>query len=92
LVPVIGIAYAMVLMLVVSVGLLVTARNPQPEAMLPTLACNAETIQLWWDAQEIGLSQFAADASSASRTMPGERLMTRIATLRQFSDNATLRE
>jgi hypothetical protein len=88
---VIGIGCAMLLTMIVGIGLVVTARATQPEVVLPTFLptadCTSETIQTWWQAQETGLSQFAADASSASRTMPGERLTTQIDSLRQFRDN-----
>jgi len=53
-------------------------------AVIPTSDCTPETVQTWWGVQNIALDTFTQDASSASRTMPGERLNERLASLRQF--------
>lgn len=81
------------LVVVLSVGgfLLVSRSNRAvPTPVLPTLAviptsdCTLETVRTWWAEQNVALDTFVGDASSASRTMPGERLDERLASLRQF--------
>jgi hypothetical protein len=81
------------LVVVLSVGgfLLVSRSNRAvPTPVLPTLAviptsdCTPETVRTWWAEQNVALDTFTGDASSASRTMPGERLDERLASLRQF--------
>jgi hypothetical protein len=81
------------LIIVLSVGgfLLVSRSGREvPTPILPTLAvlptsdCTPETVRTWWGIQNIALDMFTQDASSASRTMPGERLNERLASLRQF--------
>ena len=53
-------------------------------AVIPTSDCTPETVRTWWGVQNVALDTFTGDASSASRTMPGERLDERLASLRQF--------
>lgn len=53
-------------------------------AVIPTSDCTPETVRTWWGVQNVALDTFTQDASSASRTMPGERLNERLASLRQF--------
>ena len=53
-------------------------------AVIPTSDCTPETVRTWWGVQNVALDTFTQDASSASRTMPGERLNERMASLRQF--------
>ena len=53
-------------------------------AVIPTSDCNPETVRTWWGVQNVALDTFTQDASSASRTMPGERLNERLTSLRQF--------
>jgi hypothetical protein len=63
---------------------------PTPEAIptaIPTSDCTSETVQSWWAVQDLALDTFVADASSASRTMPGERLTERIEALRQIRND-----
>ena len=81
------------LVVVLSVGgfLLVSRSGREvPTPVLPTLAviptsdCTPETVRTWWGVQNVALDTFTQDASSASRTMPGERLNERLASLRQF--------
>ena len=81
------------LVVVLSVGgfLLVSRSGREvPTPILPTLAviptsdCTPETVRTWWGVQNVALDTFTQDASSASRTMPGERLNDRLASLRQF--------
>jgi hypothetical protein len=84
--------FGVVLVFVVG-GILLAAASRSIEkddvlpTLIPTVDCTSETIRTWWKAREIELTQFAADASSASRTMPGERLTMQISNLRQFRDN-----
>jgi hypothetical protein len=73
-------------------GFLLVSRSNRavPTPVLPTLAviptsdCTPETVRTWWGMQNIALDTFTQDASSASRTMPGERLDERLASLRHF--------
>jgi hypothetical protein len=61
--------------------------TPTPEPLptiMPTSDCTPETVRAWWAVQDVAIDTFVADASAASRTMPGERLTERIASLRQF--------
>lgn len=61
--------------------------TPTPEplpTLMPTADCTSETVRGWWGVQNVALDTFVADASAASRTMPGERLTERISALRQF--------
>jgi hypothetical protein len=50
----------------------------------PTADCTPDTVRAWWGAQNIALDGFVADASSASRLMPGERLTGRLQALQAF--------
>ncbi|MEO1444091.1 MAG: hypothetical protein AAFV33_27095, partial [Chloroflexota bacterium] len=83
--------FSLVVVLSVS-GFLLVSRSGRdvPIPVLPTLAviptsdCTPETVQTWWGVQNVALDTFTQDASSASRTMPGERLNERMASLRQF--------
>ena len=73
-------------------GLLVMTGGSETAAdpVLPTLAvyptsdCTQTMVATWWGVQNIALDTFAQDASSASRTMPGQRLNERVGALRQF--------
>jgi hypothetical protein len=73
-------------------GLLVMTNGSETTAapVLPTLAvyptsdCTQTMVATWWGVQNIALDTFAQDASSASRTMPGQRLNERVGALRQF--------
>jgi hypothetical protein len=77
-------------------ALMANRTEPTPEAVpttIPTSDCTPETVQSWWAVQDLALDTFVADASSASRTMPGERLTERIAALSQMrNDFPTLPE
>ena len=53
-------------------------------AVYPTSDCTQTMVATWWGVQNIALDTFAQDASSASRTMPGQRLNARVGALRQF--------
>jgi hypothetical protein len=65
--------------------LLMTQSNTASEAPLPTLiptsACTPTMVADWQAHQIETAGQFLSDASSASRTMPSERLATSIANL-----------
>lgn len=64
------------------------ASTPEPlPSLIPTSDCTPETVQNWWAVQDLALDTFVADASSASRTMPGERLTERIAALHQLQND-----
>ena len=83
--------FSLVVMLSVGGFLLVSRSNRVVTTpVLPTLAvaptsdCTSETVRTWWGVQNVALDRFTQDASSASRTMPGERLDERLASLRQF--------
>jgi hypothetical protein len=88
LIPLIGFL-GIFLLLALGGGFMFMANRdtPTPEP-LPTIAptsdCNSETVRTWWAVQDLALDTFVSDASAASRTMPGERLTERLASLRQF--------
>ena len=91
--PIVPLIVFFSLVVVLSVGgfLLLSGRGePSAVPVLPTLAviptsdCTPETVRTWWGVQNVALDTFTGDASSASRTMPGERLDERLASLRQF--------
>lgn len=80
------------LILVIGGGFTLMANRdtPTPDplpSLIPTSDCTPETVQTWWAVQDLALDGFVADASSASRTMPGERLTERIAALRQMRND-----
>lgn len=56
-------------------------------AVLPTSDCTPQTVHDWWRVQNVALDTFIQEASSASRTMPGDRLDERLANLRNFRSN-----
>ena len=88
------VVFSLVILLALG-GLLLFSRSDHevPASVLPTLAviptsdCTSETVQTWWSVQNVALDTFTQDASSASRTMPGERLDERLASLRQFRED-----
>jgi biopolymer transport protein ExbD len=88
--PLVGIVVVVILVLVGSLMLLANATPSQDDTPLPTLIptsdCTQSMVDAWWMAQEIELSQFVTDASSASRTMPGERLDGHIRALQAIRD------
>ena len=91
LMPVLGF---LVIFLILVIGgaftLMANRDTPTPEplpSLIPTSDCTPETVQSWWAVQDLALDTFVADASSASRTMPGERLTERIAALRQMRND-----
>ena len=80
------------LILVIGGGFTLMANRdtPTPEPLpspIATSDCTSDTVQTWWAVQDLALDTFVADASSASRTMPGERLTERIAALRQMRND-----
>jgi hypothetical protein len=88
--PIVGLVLILGVIGLGSVILLVNATPSQDVAPLPTLIptsdCTQAMVDAWWMAQEIELSQFVTDASSASRTMPGERLDGHIERLQAIRD------
>jgi hypothetical protein len=91
LIPVLGFLAVFFLLLIGGGFALMANRDiPTPEplpSLIPTSDCTPETVQAWWAIQDLVLDTFVADASSASRTMPGERLTERIAALRQMRND-----
>jgi hypothetical protein len=90
--PVVGMVAVLVVFAGGMVLLSVSRQRPsETERMLPTLIptadCSEAAVQMWWQTQDAALTGFAADASSASRTMPGERLTGQISRLHDFRDN-----
>lgn len=88
--PFVGFLGVIVLALFGMMSLLVLFEEA-PEALplptlIPTSDCTQDMVTAWWMAQEIELSRFVMDASSASRTMQGERLDGHIATLQEIRD------
>lgn len=85
--PVIGF-FAVVLVVGFGIVTLLFNRPPIEEVLLPTASptsgCTIETVQVWWGIQDVALETFVKDASSASRTMPGERLNTHLTSLKAF--------
>jgi hypothetical protein len=90
-VPVLGfLGIFFVLLIGGGFALMANRTVPTPEAVptaIPTSDCTSETVQTWWAVQDLVLDTFVADASSASRTMPGERLTERIASLHQMRND-----
>ena len=91
LIPVLGF-WGIFFILLIGGGFALMANRdtPTPEplpSLIPTSDCTPETVQTWWVVQDLALDTFVADASSASRTMPGERLTERIAALRQMRND-----
>jgi hypothetical protein len=91
LIPVVGFLGIFLILLIGGAFTLMANRDtPTPEplpSLIPTSDCTPETVQTWWAVQDLALDGFVADASSASRTMPGERLTERITALRQMRDD-----
>jgi hypothetical protein len=91
LIPVLGFLGIFFIFLIGGAFTLVANRTePTPEPIptaIPTSDCTPETVQTWWTIQDLVLDTFVADASSASRTMPGERLTERITALRQIRND-----
>ena len=92
--PLIPVLSFLVIFLILVIGggftLMANRDAPTPEplpSLIPTSDCTPETVQNWWAVQDLALDTFVADASSASRTMPGERLTERIAALRQLQND-----
>jgi hypothetical protein len=87
LIPILGFLVIFSLLLIGGGFTLIANQDePTPEpipTVMPTSDCTAETVQSWWAIQDLALDTFVTDASSASRTMPGERLTERIGALRQ---------
>lgn len=91
LLPILGILGIFLLLAIGGSFAFMANRNiPTPEP-LPTIAptsdCTPETVRAWWSVQDVALDTFVADASAASRTMPGERLTERLTALQAFRAN-----
>jgi hypothetical protein len=91
--PILSIVGLVLILVVLGLGGVMFLANATPsvdDAPLPTLIptsdCTQAMVDAWWMAQEIELSHFVTDASSASRTMPGERLDGHIETLQAIRD------
>jgi hypothetical protein len=92
--PILSIVGLVLILVVLGLGgslmLLANATPSVDDAPLPTLIptsdCTQAMVDTWWMAQEIELSHFVTDASSASRTMPGERLDGHIEALQAIRD------
>jgi hypothetical protein len=88
--PIVGFVFVVILVLAGSLMLLANTTPSVDDAPLPTLIptsdCTQAMVDTWWMAQEIELSHFVTDASSASRTMPGERLDGHIEALQAILD------
>jgi hypothetical protein len=91
LIPVVGFLGIFLILVIGGTFTLMANRDtltlePLP-SLIPTSDCTPETVQAWWAVQNLALDGFVTDASSASRTMPGERLTERIAALSQMRND-----
>ena len=90
--PLFGLLLVVVAVVTAGIVIMKASNSPADEhvvvpTLIPTPDCTQDMVQAWWMEQNQMLDTFMANASAASRTMPGERLTTQLQTLRQMRDD-----